>query len=281
MGTKEPFSEQLNRRQPPVVVANLTAYAETVPRVLDEIGVGEVLRIREQILIKPNLIEARPAPVTTDVGCVQAIVAYCRNVSDASLIVADGAGGCETSECFARLGYERLAREYGIELVDLNHAETVTLSDPSNMFLREFHIPKVLLESYLISVPVLKAHSMAQVTLGMKNMLGAAPEKHYGRGGHYKKWGLHEHLDQAIIEINKFRKPDLSVIDAAIGMATAHLWGPTCDPPVGKIVAGFDVAAADRVGCGLLHIDWKKVRHLRLADGLIGSATSGVRQIEV
>jgi uncharacterized protein (DUF362 family) len=269
------------RNRPVVVVAELSTYTKTIPQVLDGLGVGEVLAGQQGIVVKPNLIQANPPPVTTDVRCVEAVVAYCRDVFHARLIVADGAGGCETSECFARLGYERLAREYGVELVDLNHAETVTLSDPCNIFLREFHIPKVLLESYLISVPVLKAHSMAQVTLGMKNMLGVAPEADYGKGGHYKKWGLHEHLDQAIMEINKFRKPDLTVIDAAIGMARAHLWGPRCDPAVSKVVASFDVVAADKVGCDLLGIDWKKVRHLRLADGLIGSATSGVRQIEV
>lgn len=261
-------------------MGNLTRYAETVPHVLDALGAGDVLQQQKRILIKPNLIEARPAPVTTDVRCVEAIVVYCRRVSDAELIVADGAGGCETSECFATLGYECLAKEHGVELLDLNRAETVTLTDESNIFLKEFHIPEMLLESYLISVPVLKAHSMAQVTLGMKNMLGVAPEKYYGSGGHYKKWGLHEQLDLAIMEINKFRKPDLTVIDAAIGMATAHLWGPKCDPPVGKVVASFDPAAADRAGCDLLGIDWKKVRHLRLADGPIGSAESCVRRIE-
>jgi uncharacterized protein (DUF362 family) len=269
------------RDRPVVVVAELSTYAKTVPRVLDGLGAGEVLAGQQSIVLKPNLIQANPPPVTTDVRCVEAVVAFCKDVSHARLIVADGAGGCETTECFAKLGYERLAKEYGVELVDLNHAETVTLADESNIFLKEFHIPEVLLESYLISVPVLKAHSMAGVTLGIKNMLGVAPERYYGSGGHYKKWGLHEQLDRAIIEINKFRKPDLTLIDAAIGMATAHLWGPKCDPPVGKIVASFDPVAADKVGCDLLGKDWKNVRHLHLADGLLGCAEGCVRQIEL
>lgn len=281
MQKRNHHSEQRSSEQRRPVVGKLTRYAETVCRVLDSLRAAEILVTQRRIVIKPNLIEARPAPVTTDVRCVEAIVAYCRRASDAELIVADGAGGCETTECFAKLGYERLAKEYGVELVDLNHAKTVTLTDESNIFLKEFHIPEVLLESYLISVPVLKAHSMAQVTLGMKNMLGVAPEKYYGSGGHYKKWGLHEQLDRAIIEINKFRKPDLTLIDAAVGMATAHLWGPRCDPPVGKIVASFDPVAADRVGCDLLGKDWRTVWHLRLAEGLLGSAEGCVRQIEL
>jgi len=267
------------RERPMVVVAELTTYAETVPRVLDALEVGAVLEKQERIVIKPNLIEARHPPVTTDVKCVEAIIEYCRRVSGARIIVADGSGGCETSECFAKLGYERLEKEYGAELVDLNQAKTVTLTDESNVFLKEFHIPEEVLQCYLISVPVLKAHSMTDVTLGMKNMMGVAPERYYGSGGHYKKWGLHKELGQAIIEINKFRKPDLTFIDAAVGMGTAHLWGPRCDPPVGKLIGSFDPVAADKVGCDLLEKDWRRVEHIVAADGLLGQADAEVRFI--
>jgi uncharacterized protein (DUF362 family) len=275
-----PQATPSSHKRPLVVAAELRTYATTVPVVLDALKASDVLGRQKRILIKPNLIEARAAPVTTDIRCVEALIGYCRGASDAEIVVADGAGGCDTSDCFARLGYNRLARDHGVELVDLNHAETVTLTDESNNFLKQFHIPQIVLESYLISVPVLKAHSMTDVTLGMKNMIGVAPEKYYGAGGHYKKWRLHKELDQAIIEINKFRKPDLTLIDAAVGMATAHLWGPKCDPPVGKIVASFDPVAADRVGCDLLNKDWRQVGHIVMADGLLGQANAEVRLTE-
>ncbi len=288
----ELLSHQIGKRNPPggsgpacrertlVAVGNLSRYAETVPRVLNALDARTVFSRQRVIVIKPNLIEAQPPPITTDVQCVEAIVAYCKHCSSARILVAEGSGGCETSECFAKLGYNRLGNDYGVELVDLNQAKTVTLKAPSNVFLKEFHLPEILLECYLISVPVLKAHSMAEVTLGMKNMMGAAPERYYGVGGHYKKWGLHRKLHQAIIEINKFRKPDLTVIDAAVGMAEAHLWGRKCDPPVGKLVASYDVVAADRVGCDLLKKDWRRVEHIVLADGELGRAEAEVMAIE-
>ncbi len=263
--------------RPLVVVGNLSTYSETVPKVLDAIGAAEPLANQRRIVIKPNLIEARHPPITTDVRCVEALIKYCKDVSSAEVIVAEGSGGCETPEAFARLGYNRLRKDYGVELEDLNVAEVVTLTDESNAFLRRFHLPEVLLDSYLISVPVLKAHSMVEVTLGMKNMMGVAPERFYGVGGHYKKWALHARLHRAIFEINKFRRPDLTLIDAAVGMATAHLWGPECDPPVGKIAASFDVVAADRVGCDLLGKDWRRVEHIVLGDGLLGRASAEVR----
>jgi len=268
------------RERPMVVVAELTTYAETVPRVLDALGADKVLAQQDRIVLKPNLIEARPAPVTTDVKCVEAVIAYCKEVTRGKIIVADGSGGCETSECFVALGYKRLEKEYGVELLDLNAAKTVTLTDPSNLFLSTFHMPEVLRDSYVVSIPVLKAHSMSGVTLGMKNMIGAAPERYYGAGGHYKKWGLHKNLDRAILELNKFRKADLTLIDAAVGMATAHLWGPKCDPPVGNLIGSFDPVAADRVGCDMLGKDWREIGHIVLADGVLGQAQAEVKSVE-
>jgi uncharacterized protein (DUF362 family) len=272
--------ESATSEKPMVAVADLGTYSETVPRLLERLAAAEVLSEQNCIVLKPNLIEARPAPITTDVQCVEAVAAFCRKVSEARIIIADGAGGCETSECFSRLGYKRLAEAYGVELLDLNHAKTTTLTEPSNAFLKEFHIPEILLDCYLISIPVLKAHSMSGVTLGMKNMIGVAPEKYYAVGGHYKKWGLHAQLEVAIMELNRFRKPDLTLIDAAIGMPKAHLWGPHCDPPIAKLVGSYDPVAADRVGCDLLGKDWRRVEHIRLADGVLGNGDATILHVE-
>ncbi len=110
--------------------------------------------------------------------------------------------------------------------------------------------------------------------------VGAAPGRYYGEGGHYKKWGLHRKLDRAILEINKFRKADLTLVDGAVGMAAAHLWGPKCDPPVGKLIASFDPVAADKVGCDMLAKDWRRVGHIFLADGMLGHAEAELTLIQ-
>ncbi len=55
-------------------------------------------------------------------------------------------------------------------------------------------------------------------------------------------------------------------------MAEHHLGGPACDPPVGKIVAGFDPVAVDAAGAGLLGFDWRSVEHISMADGVLGQA---------
>jgi uncharacterized protein (DUF362 family) len=75
-----------------------------------------------------------------------------------------------------------------------------------------------------------------------------------------------------VFELNQYCTPGLSVIDATVGMAQAHLWGPTCNPPPNKIVAGHDPVAVDAAGSGLLGVDWHTVEHIVLADGHLGRA---------
>jgi len=174
-------------------------------------------------------------------------------------------------------GYERLAREKGLRLVDLNEAKTIRLTRPDCEVFPEFHLPRIAMESFIVSFPVLKAHSLADVTLSMKNMMGFPSHHHYRQGGAWRKSAFHRRMHRSIFELNLYRKPDLSIIDASVGLADYHLGGPTCQPPVKKLVAGFDPVAVDACGAGLLGFDWRQVEHIRLADGVLGQAESGDR----
>jgi uncharacterized protein (DUF362 family) len=136
-------------------------------------------------------------------------------------------------------------------------------------------LPEVLFDAYLISVPVLKAHSLAEVTISMKNLIGCAPPSHYQAGSSWKKSKFHTHLHQAIFELNRYRKPDLCLVDGSVGMAEYHLGGPACDPPVGRLIAGRDPVAVDCAGALLLGRDWRSIDHICLADEILGSAAAG------
>ena len=94
-------------------------------------------------------------------------------------------------------------------------------------------------------------------------MMGVVPPRHYaGRHGTWKKALFHEHLDNAICELNRYRSPDFTVIDATIGLAEFHLGGARCNPPVNRILAGADACAVDREASTLLGLDWRRVGHL-------------------
>jgi len=240
------------------------SYGESVKRALDAIGAAEVLAKQTAILIKPNLVEALPPPVTTPVECVEAIIAYCRACSKASLIVAEGCGAAtyDTEVSFAKLGYDALAARTGVALLNLNTAPTVLLRKAGCRVFPEFHMPKAAMDHFVISVPVLKAHSLAKITGTLKNMMGFAPSKYYQQGGHWKKSAFHARMHDAIVELNRYRTPDLSVLDARVGLAEYHLGGAECDPHVMQIVAGWDPVEVDRTAASLLGFNWRSIPHL-------------------
>lgn len=242
-----------------------TSYAESVPQALEGLGAAAFLAGQRCVLLKPNLVSDSPHPVTTHPEMARAVVEYVRTCSQARIVIGEGTGaaGQDTFEIFRALGWDRLARELGVELMDLNEAELVTRSDPSCTVFPQMHLPRLAFESCIVSLPVLKVHSLAGITGTLKNMMGFAPPKHYGgRYGSWKKAVFHGRMQASIKDLNRYILPQLTVMDASVGLADFHLGGATCKPPVGKILAGFDPYAMDREAARLLSVDPKSVGHL-------------------
>ena len=79
----------------------------------------------------------------------------------------------------------------------------------------------------------------------------------------WKKAVFHGHMHQAIIDLNRYRSADLSLMDASVGLAEYHLGGRKCSPPANKIIAGFNPKAVDREAAALLGFDWNSIPHLK------------------
>ncbi|MBU1002740.1 MAG: DUF362 domain-containing protein [Proteobacteria bacterium] len=250
----------------PLVSVEFESFAVSVPRILDACGVGRVLATQDRVLIKPNLVNASPPPVTTPVACVQAIIEYVRAHCAAEILVAEGCGDAcrETPEVFAALGYDELAQRTGVQLLDLNIAPLVERQNPDCELFPRMWLPEVAFTHFLISVPMLKAHSLAGMSGSIKNMMGFLPPAHYaGPPGSWKKALFHARMQQSLRELAAHRLPDLTLMDASLGLASFHLGGPPCDPPVGRLLAGADALALDREAAGLLGLDWKRIDHLQ------------------
>lgn len=269
--------------EPTVYVTGCEAWREAVERLFAAADLGARLANVDHILLKPNLVSTQPPPVTTPVALVAALIVVLREqVPRCRITVSEGTGAIDhdTFHCFHSLGYDTMAAQLGVELLDLNTERLVCATRKDCPRLPEMYLPALLDEIFLLSVPVLKAHSMAGVTLTMKNMMGCLPPSHYRRGNSWGKSALHDRLDQAIVDLNRYRTPDFTVLDCTIGMAEAHLWGKWCDPPVGLLAASADPVAIDSYGAELLGRDWRSIDHIRMADGVIGSA-SPLRLVKV
>ena len=89
--------------QSSLAVVEFENYPKSVRAVLDDIGAAEILARQQRIILKPNVVNDSPPPVTTDVHCVEAIVDYCREHTKAEIVIAEGCGGCDTFEGHIRL----------------------------------------------------------------------------------------------------------------------------------------------------------------------------------
>jgi len=245
-------------------------------------GLPGLLAGHRRVLLKPNLVEALRPPITTPVELCAAVVDFLReHLSDLEIIVAEGSGALDytTWHSFTVLGYTAMAEAKKVRLVDLNDEDCVCLENPDCRRWPRMRLPRIVLESFVLSIPQLKAHSLAGVTLTMKNMMGAAPPAYYQQGGHWKKAAFHDDIQNAVFDLNRYRTPDFTLLDATIGMPVAHLWGPHCDPPVGRLAASADPVAVDAHGCGLLAKDWRSIGHIAMADGVLGRAEAVVAEV--
>lgn len=248
---------------------------DSLKALLQAADLYEALKGEKQVVLKPNLVEALEPPVTTPAPFIEAIVhQLLANCPHLKIIIAEGTGSLsyDTFHCFDVLGYRPLAELRGVDLVDLNKEPSRHLQDSNCLRWPEMYLPELVFNSFLISVPVLKAHSMSRVTLTMKNMMGCAPPAHFQGNGGWGKAAFHQQIHQAIFDLNRYRTPDFTILDASIGMAQAHLWGPTCDPPVGKIVVSYDPVAVDAYGTSLLGRSWQDIAHIKMAHQVLGRA---------
>ncbi len=254
-----------------VLTLPFSSYRKSVPAILDAVGADRVLAEQTAVLLKPNLVNASPHPVTTPPECCEAVIAYVRAHCNAEIVVAEGCGDAlmETGDVFEALGYADMAKRLGVALLDLNRAPLRTVRIPECPVFPEMHLPEAAFTNFIISLPVLKAHSLAGLTGTLKNMLGFAPPEHYsGVHGSWKKAVFHGRLQQSILDLARYVRPHLTLLDATQGLASFHLGGDTLSPPPNRLIAGGDPRAVDRTAADLLGIDWRTIRHVaeRLQD---------------
>ncbi len=262
-------------RQGVIHTCRFSNWPESVRQLLNGAGLTALLVDQKSVILKPNLVEVFPPPITTPVELIAAIIDFLREFNPGlDITVAEGSGSLayETSHTFKALGYSAMAAEKGIRLIDLNQAPCRRLVNPQCRRWPEMYLPEILFNSFLISVPVLKAHTLAQVTLTMKNMMGAPPPKHYQQKGHWKKAAFHQDINAAIFDLNRYRTPDYTILDATVGMREAHLKGPHCDPPHLTLAASGDPVAIDAYGAGLLKRDWQRIGYIMAAHEVLGQA---------
>lgn len=230
--------------------------------------------VERRVILKPNLINSEPPPTTTSVETIEALVDYYVKLGY-EVVIAEGSGWCDTFDAYEKLGYLELSKRYGVKLIDLNRDSYEIKFNPNALYLKEFEYPLSLKDSYVVSVPVLKKHSITKVTLSLKNMLGATIGD---RALVAKKGRFHRKLSESIVDVNLHLKPKLAIIDGRV----AGVGGELMSRPkkLGVMVFSSDLVAADAVAASLIGEDPSSIEHLKLAHE-VGLGVADLSKIRV
>lgn len=255
----------------PVVIRRVGSYEHEIASVMIESVAPFGLNVKgKSVLLKPNLVGLDPRGFINTHPAVIAAARECfLRMGAAQVLIGDGPALDRDTE--AILESVRL-REYVGPLkntfVDLNldDVERVTLPTHASR-LRELYLPKTCMGvDLVVSMPKMKTHHWAGVTLSMKNMFGIVPGACYGWPKNVLHWAG---IDRAILDINAAARPDFAIVDGIVGMeGNGPIQGEAKSS--GVLVFGNDPVAVDATCCRLMGLRPERVKYLEQAGTLLG-----------
>ncbi len=219
----------------------------------------------KRVVLKPNLVEYRPDRViNTDPRVVDAVITLCKKEGAAEIIVAEGPGHWRNVHFLAKeSGLSAVLEKHNVRFVDINHDEPVKVLNLGRLTgLDYLYMSRtVLYADVLISLPKLKTHHWAGLTLSLKNLFGTLPGICYGWPKNELHW---RGISQSVVDIACTRGPNLAIVDAITGMeGDGPLHGTA--KHVGALVMGVDPVAVDATGARLMGIPPERVPTLVFA----------------
>ncbi len=238
---------------------------------LRAVGLSPRWAAGKSVLLKPNLVEpSREAPqINTHPAVVRASAEVFRRWGAREVLVGEGQGHCRDSEyVLEQSGLGRVLDEARIDFLDLNHDDVVTVANLTRFTtLRTLSLPLALRRADLIvSLPKMKTHHWAGVTLAMKNLFGVMPGVVYG----WPKNVLHHAgITGSIVDINAAVRPHLAIVDGIIAMEGD---GPIMGTPrhAGLLVIGTNFPAVDATTTRLMGMDPWTIAYLAASSGRLG-----------
>jgi uncharacterized protein (DUF362 family)/NAD-dependent dihydropyrimidine dehydrogenase PreA subunit len=249
---------------PKVAVVKCDTYereevAAAVRQAVEALGV-EIASSGEKVLLKPNFIEALPpeASGTTHPEVVRALVRMFKE-KGATVFIGDSSrfGNVgNTNKAFEVCGATRIAKEEGVELVNLE-ADDVIKETPERDILQKIY-PAKTLEGFdrIISIPKLKTHMLMKFSGSAKNLVGCIPGG--GKALAHAIGNTPEKFASLVVALTRALKPTLAVMDGVWGMEGN---GPVYGEPkkLGLIFASENPYALDWVASGMIGYEPREV----------------------
>jgi len=219
---------------------------ETVAKAIETAGgMGRFVSRGDIVVVKPNMAwDRRPEhAANTNPQVVASVVRLCFEAGARTVKVFDNP--CDDPRrTYVQSGIAHAARQVGAKTpyMDNRKFRKVNLNGE---VLKKWEVYQEVIEAdKVINVPIAKHHSLAGLTLSMKNWMGAI-------GGWRSR--LHWKLDGSLADLAAFFKPSLTILDC-VRILTAN--GPQGGSLshvklLNTVVVGTDQVAVDAFGASL------------------------------
>ena len=264
-----------------------------VAQMFDAEGGAALLKSSGDVYLKPNGIDSKPYSYTRP-ELIEAVIAYWKEHGARRIYLFENCTqGNFTRMVFALTGYSEICKKYGVKEVYLDEEKSTSFTfegkpaaavDALGYDHTTFQIPKFIVRNLIeeadqnlyLNLPKLKTHSMAGVTLGIKNQW-AFPQPSDRRADH------NYNLASKLADMMGYLQPDYTLIEGIEASIHGH-YLPTafadgCVLPFRVLVGSTNVAAADLVGARLFGLTpAEDVEHLKIV--IDRGYTRGVRSLD-
>jgi len=223
-------------------------------------GMNRFVSKGDIVALKPNIGWDRlpEQAANTHPEVVASLTRLCLSAGAKEVRVIDNTCN-EARRCYARSGIEAAAKAAGAHVSFFDERKEKVVRIGGQKVLEWPIIPEIYEVDCLINIPVAKHHGLSRLTLGMKNWFGAV-------GGRRNK--LHQDIDQTVVDLARFFKPKLIVLDAfRILTRNGPQGGNTSDVNYPNVIAmGTDQVALDAFGSTLFDLSFDHLAYVRKAE---------------
>ncbi len=229
-----------------VVAEGKDPYQNTVKAIEAMGGMGRFVKTGDVVVVKPNMAWDRnpEQAANTNPAVVAAIVELCYKAGAKRVNVFDVPCN-EERRVHENCGIAKAARDKGANVFFVDHWNVLKAKYSYPASMQDWPILRdaVACDTF-INVPVLKHHSLAGLTLSMKNLMGVCSGK---RGI------MHMDMDRKLVDLTGFINPDLTVIDATRHLKRNGPSGGNLEDVVelNKLVVATDPTLADAYAASL------------------------------
>lgn len=229
---------------PVLTVTTGTDYDSMVRKLLEPLGgIRSFVKPGNRVVIKPNIGWDRSPEqaANTHPDVVRAVVKLALEAGADRVLVFDRTCN-EERRCYHNSGIKPAMDALDDSRVDCDYIDDrkfVPVDIRKGKSLSSWSFYKEALEAdCYINLPVAKHHSLARLTIGMKNIMGVI-------GG--RRGSIHQNMGQNLADLNSVLYPDLTIVDATrILLRNGPQGGRLSDvKKLDTLLASRDIVAAD------------------------------------